>query len=62
MLMEDLLPACEEFFSINQGRRAIAGVSMGGSGAMRLGLIYPDRFGSIIAHAGGYPDRAALDA
>lgn len=35
---------------------------MGGYGAVRLGLNYPDRFGSIVAHAGGYPDRAALDA
>ncbi len=61
-VLEDLLPACEEFFPIRAGRWAIGGASMGGYGAVRLGLKYPDRFGSIIAHAGRYLDRTALDA
>lgn len=61
-LLEDLLPACEEFFPIRPGRWAIGGASMGGYGAVRLGLKYPDRFGSIVAHAGRYLDRTALDA
>jgi S-formylglutathione hydrolase FrmB len=60
-LLDDLLPACAEFFPIRPGRWAIGGVSMGGYGAVRLGLKYPDRFGSISAHAGRYLDRAALD-
>jgi S-formylglutathione hydrolase FrmB len=32
---------------------AIGGLSMGGYGALRLGLKYPDRFGSIWAHSAG---------
>jgi len=61
-VLENLLPACEEVFPIRAGRWAIGGASMGGYGAVRLGLKYPDRFGSIIAHAGRYLDRTALDA
>src|SRR5262249_43904716 len=34
--------------------RSIQGMSMGGFGAMRLGLKYPDLFSSIVAFAGGY--------
>ncbi len=61
-MLEDLLPACAEFFPLRPGRWAIGGASMGGYGAVRLGLKYPDRFGAIVAHAGRYPDRTALDA
>lgn len=32
---------------------AIGGLSMGGYGALRLGLKYPDRFASIWAHSAG---------
>ena len=32
--------------------RAIGGLSMGGYGAMKLGLKYPDIFGSIASHSG----------
>jgi putative tributyrin esterase len=60
-VMEDLLPSCEEFFAIRPGRWAIGGASMGGYGAVRLGLKHPNRFGAIIAHAGRYEDRASLD-
>lgn len=37
-------------------QRAIQGMSMGGFGAMRLGLKYPELFSSIVAWAGGYRD------
>jgi S-formylglutathione hydrolase FrmB len=60
-LIADLLPACADFFPIRPGRWAIGGASMGGYGAMRLGLKYPDCFASVIAHAGGFHDRAFLD-
>ena len=32
--------------------RAIAGLSMGGYGAVRLGLTYPDRFCAAVSHSG----------
>jgi S-formylglutathione hydrolase FrmB len=40
--------------------RAINGISMGGFGALSLGLTHPDLFCSIASHSGGL--RAALDA
>jgi putative tributyrin esterase len=36
----------------DRGGRAIGGLSMGGYGAMRLGLGHPDRFCSIHSHSG----------
>jgi putative tributyrin esterase len=32
--------------------RAVAGLSMGGYGAIRLGLTYPDRFCAAVSHSG----------
>lgn len=34
------------------GARGIGGLSMGGYGAMKLGLKYPERFGSVVSHSG----------
>lgn len=59
-LMQDLLPACTEFFSVRPGRWAIGGYSMGGQGALYLGLKYPDRFASIYAHSSSITDRDTL--
>lgn len=59
-LMQDLLPACAEFFPVRPGRWAIGGLSMGGQGALHLGLKYPERFASIYAHSSAIPDRATL--
>ncbi len=36
----------------SRGRRAIGGLSMGGYGAMKLGLKYPHLFGSLVSHSG----------
>lgn len=58
--MEDLLPACERFFPVHPGPWAIGGLSMGGFGAIRLGLKHPDRFASIYAHSSYLPSRAQL--
>jgi len=33
--------------SLDRARRAVAGISMGGFGALHLGLTYPDRFGAV---------------
>jgi len=35
-----------------RGARAVGGVSMGGYGALRVGLGYPDRFCSVNSHSG----------
>lgn len=43
-------------------QRVIAGVSMGGYGALHLGMEHPDTFGSIVALAPGNLTRATLDA
>jgi S-formylglutathione hydrolase FrmB len=53
-IMKDLIPFCERFFSIRPGQWAIGGLSMGGYGALRLGLKYPDRFASIYAHSSAF--------
>lgn len=60
-LIEDLMPACESFFPIHPGRWGIGGNSMGGYGALRLGLKYPSRFASVYAHSPGVFDRGFLD-
>lgn len=55
-LMEDLLGHVEGCYHVLKGREhtAIGGLSMGGYGAMKLGLKYPDRFGSVGAHSGAF--------
>jgi S-formylglutathione hydrolase FrmB len=35
-----------------RGARAVGGLSMGGYGALRIGLGYPDRFASVNSHSG----------
>lgn len=44
MVMHDLLTRAEERFSIDTTRRALAGLSMGGYGAILLALRHPHRF------------------
>lgn len=61
-LMEDLLPACEHFFPVREGQWAIGGLSMGGYGAIRLGLKYPERFTSIYAHSSVIVLRSVRDS
>jgi len=59
-LIQDLMPACSAFFPIRPGRWAVGGYSMGGQGALYLGLKHPDRFASIYAHSSAIPDQATL--
>lgn len=59
-LMQDLLPACADFFPIRPGRWGIGGYSMGGQGALYLGLKHPDRFASIYAQSSVIPDGQTL--
>ena len=42
------------------GGRGIGGLSMGGYGAMKLGLKYPEIFGSVAAHSGALDMAATL--
>ena len=47
-------------FRVRAGRAAIGGLSMGGYGAIRLGLKYPATYASIYAHSSRLPARAEL--
>lgn len=55
-IMKDTIEFVEKFFPVRKKReaRAIGGLSMGGYGAMKLGLKYPKVFASIAAHSGAY--------
>jgi acetyl esterase len=62
-IIKELIPYIDKTYRTIATRegRAIQGMSMGGFGAMRLGVKYPDLFSSIVAFAGGYrfPDEMA---
>jgi putative tributyrin esterase len=47
-------------FRVRDGKAAIGGLSMGGYGALRLGLRHPDRYASIVAHSSRLPTRSQL--
>jgi putative tributyrin esterase len=51
---EELVAEVERLFPVKRSRsaRAIGGLSMGGYGALRLALGYPDTFGSATSHSG----------
>lgn len=53
-LIEDLPAHLGRHFQVRPGPWAIGGLSMGGYGAMRLGLKYPARFASIWAHSSAF--------
>jgi S-formylglutathione hydrolase FrmB len=59
-LVRDLWEHAARTFQVRPGPWAIGGLSMGGFGAMRLGLKYPDRFASIWAHSGAYYTREEM--
>lgn len=47
-ILEEVLPAARKALGLNhRGRDHILGVSMGGTGALRIGLNHPERFASI---------------
>ncbi len=48
---EELPALIEQEFPADMGRQAITGHSMGGHGALTIGLRYPDRFRSVSAFA-----------
>jgi putative tributyrin esterase len=58
-VIDDLSRHVEATFHVRPGRQAIGGLSMGGFGAVYLGLRHPDRFASIWSHSGAFrtPER-----
>jgi S-formylglutathione hydrolase FrmB len=53
-ITQTVIPAVEGAHPRDRAHRAIAGHSMGGYGAMNLGLRHPDLFGQIVSVAGYY--------
>jgi S-formylglutathione hydrolase FrmB len=54
MIVEDLWNEVHRNFNADNQKWAIGGLSMGGYGAMRLGLRHPDKFASIWAHSSAF--------
>jgi S-formylglutathione hydrolase FrmB len=52
-LMHEFLPHIESHYRIEPGRhsRGVAGISMGGYGALRLALLFPQTFGAVSANS-----------
>ena len=61
LLMRDIPAHLARAFNVSDSPWAIGGLSMGGYGAMRLGLKYPDRFCSIYAHSSAFHLHEMLD-
>lgn len=53
LMMRDIPNEVDRLFQVRPGKWAIGGLSMGGYGALRLGMKHPDRFASIWAHSAG---------
>jgi S-formylglutathione hydrolase FrmB len=62
--LQVLRSAIEQRFRIRAGRRwhAIAGISMGGQGALRYAAMLPGYFGSVAGFSAALPDTQSLDA
>lgn len=54
LLVRDIPNHVRHHFQAKEGPWAIGGLSMGGYGALRLGMKYPDRFASIYAHSSAF--------
>ncbi|HEU5090402.1 MAG TPA: alpha/beta hydrolase-fold protein [Roseiflexaceae bacterium] len=55
LIVNDLKAHVHSTFQVRPGRWAIGGLSMGGFGALRLGLKHADMFCSIYAHSSAIP-------
>lgn len=51
LIVSDMTAHLKRHFNVTDGPWAIGGLSMGGYGAMRIGLKHPDRFASIWSHS-----------
>lgn len=54
MIVEDLWREVHRNFHVDDRKWGIGGLSMGGYGAIRLGLRHPDKFSSIWAHSSAF--------
>ena len=54
LIVTDIPNHVRRHFNVTNGPWAIGGLSMGGYGALRLGLKYPERFASIWSHSGAF--------
>jgi S-formylglutathione hydrolase FrmB len=61
-LMQDLYAHVNATFRVKPGPWAIGGLSMGGYGALRLALKYPERFASVWAHSSAFLAPDLLEA
>jgi S-formylglutathione hydrolase FrmB len=59
-LVQELPRHIRQMFPASSGKWAIGGNSMGGFGAVRIGLKYPQLFYSIWSHSGGFPSADTL--
>jgi len=59
-LVQELPAHIRHLFPATDGKWAIGGNSMGGFGAVRIGLRYPQQFCSIWSHSGGFPTATTL--
>lgn len=62
MLMEDLPRHLASLYQVDLTRGCIGGLSMGGYGALRLALKYPDRFVSAYGHSSALWSRGEWEA
>jgi S-formylglutathione hydrolase FrmB len=51
LVVDDIPAHVARTFRVREGKAAIGGLSMGGYGAIRIGLLYPHRYASIFAHS-----------
>jgi putative tributyrin esterase len=51
LIIKDIAAHLKRHFHVTDGPWAIGGLSMGGYGALKLGMKHPDRFASIWAHS-----------
>lgn len=59
-LIQELPEHLRSVFPVTNSKWVIGGNSMGGFGAVRLGLKYPHRFYSVWSHSGGFPTADTL--
>ena len=62
MIVDELMPYIDQHYSTRPERRfrLVAGFSMGGAGAVRLAIQYPEAFGGAASWGGGMRDTTLL--
>lgn len=62
LIVDDIAAHLRRHFNVTDGPWGIGGLSMGGYGAMHLGLKYPERFASIWSHSAAFHLDQYLDS